>query len=129
MADAIVIKSLLLGLQQDTALMALVSGVYETPPPTADTPYISLNRLRLSDASTKTSAHYDVAADLTVWDETSSSKTARAIVDRLREIVPQIAAQSGVFTDLHVVDTDLARDHNQTWVRARVSLNGLYTGG
>ena len=127
MSETTILKSVLTGLKADADLMSLVSDVYETAPDDAVAPYITFSRLRLTDTSTKTSQLFSISMDLTIWDQSASSRTVRQILDRLRTVVPDLTADTGSFIGLSVRDTDLLRDKALNWQRSTVSIQGHYS--
>lgn len=74
-------------LNGDSALLALVQGVYDRPPQGSAFPYITIGESGISDWSTKTSTGTQHMLQLHVWSRNGGRKEAAIIMERLHTLL------------------------------------------
>ena len=73
----------------DSALMALVSGVFDRPPEGTPFPYVTLGESMGSDWSTKTTTGMEHHLSLHIWSREGGRKEAATIMERLHTLLHQ----------------------------------------
>ena len=70
-------------LSGDSALMALVEGVYDRPPQGSSYPYVTLGDIALSDWSTKNTNGFEAMLTLHIWSRGGGRKEVASVAERI----------------------------------------------
>jgi hypothetical protein len=73
------------------ALMTMLSGVYDGPPPRAAFPYIAIGDGLSSDWSTKTATGREIRLALTVWDDGEEASRINILMGQVEDAVAGMA--------------------------------------
>lgn len=76
-------KAVFLRLSGDSALAALVGGVYDRVPQDANFPYVSIDPLKGTDWSTKTTRGMEFEVQVNVWSREGGKKQAATIMEQI----------------------------------------------
>ena len=76
-------------LSSDSALAALVTGVYDRPPQSTAFPYMTIGESSGSDWSTKTTSGMEQQLAIHVWSQNGGRKEAAAIMTRIHTLLHQ----------------------------------------
>jgi hypothetical protein len=82
-------KSVLAALTGDSALMGLVSGVYDYVSPDVVFPYIAIGSSSSRDRSTKTTTGLDVTFVLNIYSREGGHKEALLMMERVHHLLHQ----------------------------------------
>jgi hypothetical protein len=74
----------------DTALMALIVGVYDRPSHNTNFPYVTLGESSISDWSTKTTTGLDQKVILHVWSREGGRTQAATIMERIFALLHEV---------------------------------------
>jgi hypothetical protein len=101
-------------LSGDTALMALVEGVYDRPPQGSAYPYITLGDIAVADWSTKTTEGFETLLTLQVWSRGGGRKEAALVAERVYALLHRanlsVSGHALVFLRFAAGDIELLDD-------------------
>lgn len=78
-------------LSADSALMAMVSGVYDRPPQGSDYPFVTLGESSIQDLSNIAATASGQVAHLHVWSREGGRKQAALIMERIYTLLNRAA--------------------------------------
>ncbi|MEP7350525.1 MAG: DUF3168 domain-containing protein [Sphingorhabdus sp.] len=93
MSDAVsaVQIAAILALQAHPALSAVLTGIYDGPPPRAAFPYISVADGLVGDWSTKTAQGREIRLALTVWDDGEQASRLHSLMSHVEDAIAAMA--------------------------------------
>ena len=93
MSDAVqaVQAAAISALQAHPALSAILTGIYDGPPPRAAFPYISLADGLVGDWSTKTATGREIRLALTVWDDGEEASLLHSLMSHVEDAIAAMA--------------------------------------
>ncbi len=93
MTDAVIAVQVaaVAALQAQPALAAILSGVYDGPPPRAGFPYIAIGDGLVSDWSTKTATGREIRLAITVWDDGEEPARLHALMGHAEDAIAAMA--------------------------------------
>lgn len=107
-------KAVISRLKADTALMELVTGVYDKAPSGVRMPYVTLGSIYEAASDTHTDKGVDSSVVLHVWSEYEGNKQAADIVDALDAVLDRQPLNVIGFKDVSIAfeSADTVEDPN-----------------
>lgn len=93
----------------DSALMALITGVYDAVPPSAEYPYVTIGESHTSDRSTATTEAYEQMTTLHIYSRARGRKAVAEIMQKLHASLHgvNLVMDDHDMYDCHYVDNEI----------------------
>lgn len=107
-------KAIYQKLTGDSALMALVSGVFDRPPQGQSYPYITIGESSIGDWSTKTSNGTEQLLTLHIWSREGGKKQAELIAEKVHGLlhVPTMPVDGQILVLMRFISSALSLEND-----------------